>query len=203
DNSVSNQSALSFDQLFELNELKAQSQEKYMVIKKLKERIKSLSGEINEDKIKKDIEEIEIINIKLDHRVSKLIAENEHLKQTYKQLYDSIKPAPLKDDLRKLKRKAEVDNAVTKHTIDPVMLKNDVEYLTPRLLNNRLVHSDYLKHTQEEDVIIKKLVEQGKSQNPLNTFLESACRQNCSMVFGLRLLEAYDWRSLSAHQFRQ
>ncbi|GJW95802.1 hypothetical protein Tco_0175474 [Tanacetum coccineum] len=42
--------------------------------------------------VKKNIEEIETINIELDHRVSKLIAENEHLKQTYKQLYDSIKP---------------------------------------------------------------------------------------------------------------
>ncbi|GJU84838.1 hypothetical protein Tco_1292384 [Tanacetum coccineum] len=93
DNSVSNQSAPSFDQLFELNELKAQSQEKDMVIKKLKERIKSLSGKINEDKIKKDLEEIETINMELDHRVSKLIAENKHLKQTYKQLYNSIKPA--------------------------------------------------------------------------------------------------------------
>ncbi|GJU97208.1 hypothetical protein Tco_1326479 [Tanacetum coccineum] len=92
DNSVLNQSAPSFDQLFELKELKAQSQEKDTVIKKLKERIKSLSGKINEDKIKKDVEEIETINIELDHRVSKLIAENEHLKQTYKQLYDSIKP---------------------------------------------------------------------------------------------------------------
>ncbi|GKF51822.1 hypothetical protein Tco_0148289 [Tanacetum coccineum] len=64
-NSVSNQSALSFDQLFELNELKAQSQEKDMVIKKLKERIKSLSGKINEDNIKKDLKEIETINIEL------------------------------------------------------------------------------------------------------------------------------------------
>ncbi|GKE79349.1 hypothetical protein Tco_1545469 [Tanacetum coccineum] len=44
----------------------AQSQEKDTVIKKLKERI-------------------ETINIELDHRVTKLIAENEHLKQTYKQ----------------------------------------------------------------------------------------------------------------------
>ncbi|GJR21313.1 retrovirus-related pol polyprotein from transposon TNT 1-94 [Tanacetum coccineum] len=97
DNSVSNQSAPSFDQLFELNELKAQSQEKDTVIKKLKERIKSLSGKMNEDKIKKDLEEIETINIELDHRVSKLIAENEHLKQTYKQLYDSIKQHCLAD----------------------------------------------------------------------------------------------------------
>ncbi|GJU75810.1 hypothetical protein Tco_1272880 [Tanacetum coccineum] len=154
DNSVSNQSAPSFDQLFELNELKAQSQEKDTVIKKLKERIKSLSGKMNEDKIKKDLEEIETINIELDHRVSKLIAENEHLKQTYKQLYDSIKPTrirskeqcddlinqvnlksveifdlnaslqekvliitALKDDLRKHKGKALVDNC-TKQSVD-------------------------------------------------------------------------------------
>ncbi|GJR10170.1 retrovirus-related pol polyprotein from transposon TNT 1-94 [Tanacetum coccineum] len=93
ENSVSNQSVPSFDQLFELNELKDQSQEKDTVIKKLKERIKSLSGKMDKDKIKQDFEEIETINIELDHRVTKLIAENEHLKQTYKQLYDSIKPA--------------------------------------------------------------------------------------------------------------
>nr|GEU54315.1 hypothetical protein [Tanacetum cinerariifolium] len=70
-----------------------ESQEKDTVIEKLKERIKSLSGNMKEDKIKQELEEIETINIKLDHRVTKLIAENEHLKQTYKQLYDSIKPS--------------------------------------------------------------------------------------------------------------
>nr|GEV86053.1 hypothetical protein [Tanacetum cinerariifolium] len=48
----SNQSALNFDQYFELNELKAQPQEKDTVITKLKERIKSLSGDMNEDKEK-------------------------------------------------------------------------------------------------------------------------------------------------------
>ncbi|GJR95335.1 retrovirus-related pol polyprotein from transposon TNT 1-94 [Tanacetum coccineum] len=72
------------------------SQEKDTIIKKLKERIKSLSGKQNENKIKKDLEEIETINIELDHRVTKLIAENEHLKQTYKQLYDSIKPTRIR-----------------------------------------------------------------------------------------------------------
>ncbi|GJW79833.1 retrovirus-related pol polyprotein from transposon TNT 1-94 [Tanacetum coccineum] len=96
DNPVSNQSTLSFDQFFELSELKSQSQEKDTIIKKLKERIKSLSGKQNENKIKKDLEEIETINIELDHRVTKLIAENEHLKQTYKQLYDSIKPTRIR-----------------------------------------------------------------------------------------------------------
>ncbi|GKA76803.1 retrovirus-related pol polyprotein from transposon TNT 1-94 [Tanacetum coccineum] len=183
DNSVSNQSAPSFDQLFELNVLKAQSQENDTVIKKLKEKIKSLSGKINEDKIKKDLEEIETINIELDHRVSKLSTENEHLKQTYKQLYDSIKPARirskeqyLKDDLRELTGKALVDNDVTKHPSDPEMLKIDVEPITPKLLNKKKAYSAYIKHTQEEATVIRDLVEHVKSKYPLDHSLESACR---------------------------
>nr|GEU89635.1 hypothetical protein [Tanacetum cinerariifolium] len=164
-----------------------------LVIKKLKERIKSLSGNIKEDKIKKHLKEIETINIELDHRVSKLIAENEHLKQTYKQLYDSIKSTrirskeqcddlinqvnlnsveisdlnatlqekvlviiALKNDLRNLKRKALADDVVTSHSIAPGMLKVDVEPLAPKLLNNRTVHSDYLRHTQEQAAILKE-----------------------------------------------
>ncbi|GJT26554.1 integrase, catalytic region, zinc finger, CCHC-type containing protein [Tanacetum coccineum] len=82
-----------YDKLFRSVKI---SQEKDTVIKKLKEGIKSLSGNVNEDKVKKDIEEIEMINIELDHRVSKLNAENEHLKQTYKQLYNSIKPTRIR-----------------------------------------------------------------------------------------------------------
>ncbi|GJT43127.1 retrovirus-related pol polyprotein from transposon TNT 1-94 [Tanacetum coccineum] len=42
----------------------------------------------------------------------------------------------LKDELSKLKGKALADNVVCKHTIDPEMLKLDVGYLNPRLLNN-------------------------------------------------------------------
>nr|GFB50837.1 hypothetical protein [Tanacetum cinerariifolium] len=42
-NSFTQQSAPTFDQLFEINDLKAQSQEKDPVIMKLKERLKSLS----------------------------------------------------------------------------------------------------------------------------------------------------------------
>nr|GEV88251.1 integrase, catalytic region, zinc finger, CCHC-type, peptidase aspartic, catalytic [Tanacetum cinerariifolium] len=82
------------------------SQEKDMVIMKLKERIKSLSGNLKEEKIKQELEEIETINIELDHRVTKLVTKNEHLKQTYKQLYDSIKSSRIRskeqcDDLIK------------------------------------------------------------------------------------------------------
>ncbi|GJW26023.1 retrovirus-related pol polyprotein from transposon TNT 1-94 [Tanacetum coccineum] len=92
DNSVSNQSAPSFDQLFELNELKAQSQEK-------------------------DTEKM-------------------------------LEITALKDDLRKLKGKALVDNLT----------------------------SAYIKHTQEEATVLMDLVEQVKSKYPLDHSLESACR---------------------------
>ncbi|GJT89387.1 hypothetical protein Tco_1071104 [Tanacetum coccineum] len=45
----------------------------------------------NEAKIKRDIDVIETINIKLEHKVAKLLKENETLKRNYKELSDSIK----------------------------------------------------------------------------------------------------------------
>ncbi|GJU17015.1 hypothetical protein Tco_1144981 [Tanacetum coccineum] len=185
ENFVSNQSVPSFDQLFELNELKAQSQEK-----------------------DRDFKEIETINIELDHRVTKLIAENEHLKQTYKQLYDSIKPArirlkeqcdnlinqvniksaeisdlnaslqekalaltTLKDELRKLKGKALVDNNVSNHPSDPELHQVNVEPITPKLLNKRTAHSAYVKHSQEEAAVLRDLVDHIKANYPLDPLL--------------------------------
>ncbi|GJW30184.1 retrovirus-related pol polyprotein from transposon TNT 1-94 [Tanacetum coccineum] len=190
ENSVSNQSVPSFDQLFELNELKAQSQEKDT-----------------------DLEEIETINIELDHRVTKLIIENEHLKQTYKQLYDSIKPAcirskeqcddlinqvniksteisdlnasfqekvlaitALKDELRKIKGKALVYNNVSNHPSDPELHQVNVEPITPKLLNKRTAHSAYIKHSQEEAAVLRDLVDHIKANYPLDPLLESACK---------------------------
>nr|GEU31049.1 integrase, catalytic region, zinc finger, CCHC-type, peptidase aspartic, catalytic [Tanacetum cinerariifolium] len=190
-----------------------QSQEKDMIIMKLKERIKSFSGNLKEKKIKKELEEIETINIELDHRVTKLVTENEHLKQTYKQLYDSIKSSrirskeqcddlikqvniksaknsdlnaslqekalvitALKYTLRNLKGKAVVDEAVTLHPIDPELLKIDVAPLAPKLRNNRTAHYDYLKHTQEETATLRKIVENKRLLNPLNTSLDYACK---------------------------
>ncbi|GKB49341.1 hypothetical protein Tco_0900094, partial [Tanacetum coccineum] len=82
----------------------------------------------------------------------------------------------LKDDLKKLKGKAVVDNAVMKHIIDPEMLKIDVEPITPKLLNKKTVHSAYIKHTQEEATVLRDLVEYVKSKYPLDHSLESTCR---------------------------
>nr|GEY00330.1 integrase, catalytic region, zinc finger, CCHC-type, peptidase aspartic, catalytic [Tanacetum cinerariifolium] len=55
--------------------------------------------------------------------------------------------AKLKDELRKLKEKVVVVNAVTSYTIAPEMLTIDVEPIAPKLLNNKTVHSDYLRQT--------------------------------------------------------
>nr|GEY93646.1 hypothetical protein [Tanacetum cinerariifolium] len=73
-----------------------------------------------------------------------------------------------------MKGKAVVDEAVISHPIDPEILKVDVAQLAPKLRNNRTAHSDYLKHTQEETTTLKKIVEQGRSLNPLNTSLDYA-----------------------------
>nr|GEY47611.1 hypothetical protein [Tanacetum cinerariifolium] len=141
-NSFSQQSAPSFDQLFEINDLKAQSQEKDMIIMKLKEKIKSLSA--------------------------------------------------LKDTLSKLKGKAIVNEAVTLHPIDPKLLRIDVAPLAPKLRNNWTTHYDYLKHTQEETATLREIVENERLLNLLNTSLDYACCLNCSLVFGLRMLQAYN-----------
>ncbi|GJQ89138.1 retrovirus-related pol polyprotein from transposon TNT 1-94 [Tanacetum coccineum] len=169
ENSVLNQNAPSFTQLFELSELRAQSQAKDTVIVKLKEQIKSLNGNVDDSTVKMDMDEIETLNIELEHRVTKLVAENEHLKQTYKQLYDSIKPkrvqskeqcdalikqvniksgeisdlnaklqeqglviAALKNELRKLKGKAVIKEAIETHSVDPNVSKDNMEPITPK-----------------------------------------------------------------------
>nr|GEX18506.1 hypothetical protein [Tanacetum cinerariifolium] len=72
--------------------------------------------------------------------------------------------------------KALADDVVTSHSIALEMLIVDVKPLNLRLLNNRSAHSDYLKHTQEEAVILREIVKQGKSKNPLNAYLDYACK---------------------------
>ncbi|GJS77936.1 hypothetical protein Tco_0727817 [Tanacetum coccineum] len=196
ENSVLNQNAPSFTQLFELSELRAQSQAKDTVIVKLKEQIKSLNGNVEDSTVKMDMDEIETLNIELEHRVTKLVTENEHLKQTYKQLYDSIKPkrvqskeqcdalikqvniksgeisdlnaklqeqglviAALKNELRKLKGKALDNEDTVTHSVDPKVSKDNMEPITPKLLNKRTAHSSYIKHTQEEALVLRDIVE--------------------------------------------
>nr|GEU81483.1 hypothetical protein [Tanacetum cinerariifolium] len=78
------ESAPTFAEFFEINELKVQAQAKDTMILQLKEKLRSLKGDVTERNVKRKVEEIDTLNIELDHMVTKLVAENEHLKQTYK-----------------------------------------------------------------------------------------------------------------------
>ncbi|GKC34674.1 hypothetical protein Tco_1047058 [Tanacetum coccineum] len=98
DSLSNNQNALEFLEYFENNDLKAQLQAKDTTIYKLKEHIKSMRENDKEKKVKHDMDEIETINIELEHSVAKLLSENErvhkeikHLKKIYKDQFDSIK----------------------------------------------------------------------------------------------------------------
>nr|GEY73980.1 retrovirus-related Pol polyprotein from transposon TNT 1-94 [Tanacetum cinerariifolium] len=204
----SQESAPTFAELFEINNLKAQAQAKDIVILKLKEKHNSLNGDVKESKVKRDVEEIETLNIELDHKVTKLAAKNEHLKKTYKQLYDLIKSSrvrskepcddlinkvnlksvevsdlnaslqekvlvitTLKVQLDKLKGKAVLTEAVSLNPIDPELLKVDVVPLVPKLHKNRIAHTDYIRHTQEEATTLREIVESKRLLSPLNTSL--------------------------------
>nr|GEU84612.1 hypothetical protein [Tanacetum cinerariifolium] len=101
------ESALTFAELFKINDLKAQAQAKDTVILKLKEKLHSLSGDVNERNVEREVKEIETLNIELDHKVTKLVAKNEHLKQAYKQLYDSIKSS-------RVRSKEQCDDLINK-----------------------------------------------------------------------------------------
>ncbi|GJT75309.1 retrovirus-related pol polyprotein from transposon TNT 1-94 [Tanacetum coccineum] len=80
----------------------------------------------------------------------------------------------LKDELRKLKGKALVDNNVSNHPSDPELHQVNVEPITPKLLNKRTAHSAYIKHSQEEAAVLRDLVNHIKANYPLDPLLESA-----------------------------
>ncbi|GJR75831.1 retrovirus-related pol polyprotein from transposon TNT 1-94 [Tanacetum coccineum] len=98
DKSCDNQNAPEFPEYFKNNDLKAHLQEKDPTINKLRNHIKSLRETYKKDNVKQEMDEIETINIELEHSVVKLLSENEllhkeieHLKKIYKDQFDSIK----------------------------------------------------------------------------------------------------------------
>nr|GEW09294.1 hypothetical protein [Tanacetum cinerariifolium] len=98
DKSYDNQNALKIPKYFKNNDLKAQLQAKDTIIHKLKDHIKYMRENNKDEKVKLDMDEIETINIELEHSVAKLLSENEllhkeieHLKRIYKDNFDSIK----------------------------------------------------------------------------------------------------------------
>nr|GFB52297.1 hypothetical protein [Tanacetum cinerariifolium] len=111
-------------------------------------------------------------------------AENDKVKQHYKQLYDSIKITRAKHIKQVTKLTAEnvtLKTSVSKAKVQPSVLTRtkhvvDVELIVPRLKNNRDVHLDYLRHLKESVETIRDIVEEAKVVRPLDRSIVSACR---------------------------
>ncbi|GJY36798.1 hypothetical protein Tco_0422176 [Tanacetum coccineum] len=85
----------------------------------------------------------------------------------------------LKNDLREFKVKDIVDNAAqvsNATTIALGMFKLDQVTLAPKDRNNSKTHIYYLKHTMKQAGILREIVEQAKSQNPLDSASYSGCK---------------------------
>ncbi|GJU64735.1 retrovirus-related pol polyprotein from transposon TNT 1-94 [Tanacetum coccineum] len=105
---------------FKNNDLKAQLQDKYTAICKLKEIIKSMREKSNEENVNYDYCEIETKNVELENSVAKLLSKNERLCNEINHVKQDLKPqiqdkvfviTSLKNDLRKVKGKEIVDIA--------------------------------------------------------------------------------------------
>ncbi|GJZ17114.1 hypothetical protein Tco_0553237, partial [Tanacetum coccineum] len=115
----------------------------------------------NEAKVKHEINVLETINIELESSVAKLLAENEklnkeneHLKQTYKELYDSIKKTRIQtkdynDSLIAQVNSKTVENADLKAQIQEkvfanVALKNELRKLKGNSVDNKFAKPSIL-----------------------------------------------------------
>nr|GEX89453.1 hypothetical protein [Tanacetum cinerariifolium] len=110
-----------------------------------------------------------------------LRAENEEIKQHYKELYDSIKIAHAKHigqvtalTTKNVNMKAKIlntVNSVSKDHVQPTVLTPgkyaiDVEPIPSRLRHNRDAHLDYLSHLKESVETIRDIVEEAKVVRP-------------------------------------
>ncbi|GJT21410.1 retrovirus-related pol polyprotein from transposon TNT 1-94 [Tanacetum coccineum] len=130
-------------------------QGKDTVISNLKETILSLRENANPAKLKKYIDEIETINIELEHT--------------------------LKNELRKLKGKTMINTVVSKPhatTIALGMFKLDLEPLALKVLKNKDAHLDYIKHSREHADIFLEIVKSTRALRDLDSNLDSACKSN-------------------------
>ncbi|GJW65031.1 hypothetical protein Tco_0116915 [Tanacetum coccineum] len=156
-----NQEFPEFREFFVINDLKAQLLARTTLICNLKKQIKSVKETSNEAKVKNNIDVIETINIELEHSVAKLLAaneqlhkENEHLKQTYKELFDSIKKTKVqnKDNSESLIsqiNQKSVENADLKAQIQEkvfanVALKNELRKLKGNSVDTKFAKASIL-----------------------------------------------------------
>ncbi|GJV61347.1 retrovirus-related pol polyprotein from transposon TNT 1-94 [Tanacetum coccineum] len=193
DKSSNNQNHPEIQEYFEQNDFKAQLQAKDTVINKLKETIHSLRENANPAKVKMDIDEIETINIELEHSVAKLLSENgklhkekEHLKKTYKELYDSIKLSrvhakeqcdSLFDNLNsKSMENADLKTQIQEKVFANATLKNELRNLKGKNVIETAVSKPYattIALGMEHADILREIVESARALSPLDRVISS------------------------------
>ncbi|GJV52731.1 hypothetical protein Tco_1448472 [Tanacetum coccineum] len=103
-----------------------------------------LTDNHNEAKVKHDIDVIETINIELEHKVAKLLKENETLKKHYKELYDSIKTTRAKNieqTTSLIAKNAEFKAQLQEKGFAITTLKNELRKLTGNSVNTKFAKS--------------------------------------------------------------
>ncbi|GJX00551.1 hypothetical protein Tco_0184464 [Tanacetum coccineum] len=101
----------------------------------------------NEAKVKHDIDVIETINIELEHKVAKLLKENETLKQHYKEMYDSIKTTRARNIEHTTSLIAKNDDfkaRLQEKGFAIAALKNELRKLTGHSVNTKFAKSSIL-----------------------------------------------------------
>nr|GEZ34661.1 retrovirus-related Pol polyprotein from transposon TNT 1-94 [Tanacetum cinerariifolium] len=134
--------------------------------------------------IEKQLSELQVTSSDTEPQNDLFRAENDKVKQHYKQLYDSIKITRAKhiEQVTKLIAKnVTLKTSVSKAKVQPSVLTRtnhavDVELIVLRLRNNRDAHLDYLRHLKESVEIIRDIVEEAKVVRPLDRSIVSACR---------------------------
>ncbi|GKF42672.1 hypothetical protein Tco_0126014, partial [Tanacetum coccineum] len=155
-----------FNSVFVIGQMKASLQGKDNVIQKLKMQISQLKETRSELDRTLDFRARDFQISQLTEKVNGLQeqneffrAENEKIKQHYKELYDSIKITRVKPNV-----------------LAPGKYAIDVEPIPPCNRNNREVHLVYLRHLKESVDTLRKIVEEAKVERPLDRSLAFACR---------------------------
>ncbi|GKA39651.1 hypothetical protein Tco_0732202 [Tanacetum coccineum] len=100
-----------------------------------------------EAKVKHDIDVIETITIELEHKVAKLLKENETLKRHYKELSDSIKTTRAKSiehTTYLIAQNAEFKAQLQERGFAIAALKNELSKLTGNSVNTKFAKSSIL-----------------------------------------------------------
>ncbi|GJZ67861.1 hypothetical protein Tco_0631101 [Tanacetum coccineum] len=101
----------------------------------------------NEAKVKHDIDVIKTINIELEHKVAKLLKENETLKKHYKEMYDSIKTTRARNIEHTTSLIAKNDDfkaQLQEKGFAIAALKNELRKLTGNSVNTKFAKSSIL-----------------------------------------------------------